>query len=112
MTKTITIDKKVTEISTRRIEVTLPVYSRHDLDGDSYSSTWFRRIDEDLVEFAIHKHHYGGRKNEWEMEVEHLGYLEGTDYQLGKGEYESSEDEFNEVLAEFIAVLGNQLTEK
>lgn len=100
---------KLTKVTKEEVEVEIefPIYREHDVSGDSYSAVIYTRI-EDGREVSIHKNERRGGVVEWQVEIEPFNTFSGEDfdYALGKGEYTSSEKDFNNVLAELRKFVG------
>lgn len=85
------------------VEVSFPVYSKHDMGGDDYDVVAYRRFEESGREVTItERSSYGRRSTEWEIEIEHRAtdYKSFGDYSLGRGKFESSKEEFEQKLAQ------------
>lgn len=84
----IKLKKTVTEEV--EVDVDFPVYGRHDMDGDGWSTTIFYRNDEDGTHYAIKEDHRS-------CEIEIMKWSKDNssiDYVLGHGEYASNAEEF------------------
>lgn len=88
---------QVEELTRKKVmvEVEFPIYRRHDMDGDGWSTSLFTRVNADLswVEVEV-------KSNEIEIEVgKNYQFGGGTsDYALGRGEYRCTAEEFEEAL--------------
>lgn len=97
-------------------KVSFPVYRKHDVSEYGYHVI-FTRWDEDGTEWKITK---AERGCDLEYVIEKSSCLyhnptENVDYVLGRGQYECSADEFNEVLeeaTEFLATFPRAKLEK
>ena len=117
----------VSEPRKRKVEVTLPVYRRHDLccdpgsDGPSdvivYSRIYqtpdgkLRCLD---VQVTVETDWDDNpRRTVYELEIEHDYRFDGSeeDYLLGKGRFACTPERFEEVLAEAHALAGQLLDE-
>lgn len=79
----------------KQVDVTFPVYSRHDC-GDYHINTYFRRLEADGTQFTII--HYDSR---FDVEISTRTFdhpIDNPDYILGHGEFKSSEAEFLQAL--------------
>lgn len=101
MKKKVTLTKVTKEEI--EVEVEFPIYRKHDVSGDDYNSVIYQRIDGHR-EVSIHKteRYRSSGEVEWRIEIEdgHSVRGENVDYALGRGEYASSAEAFNKVLAE------------
>lgn len=75
------------------VEVEFPVFSRHDIDGDGWSTVIYARLDADGTRLSVKID--GGGDIELETQTCTLrSPLREPDYILGRGEYKSSAREF------------------
>ena len=95
---------------TREVEVTLPLYIKHEFDGDAYTSVVYSRVTQGehgrLTHVSVQKtDSYGSGRAHFEFEVtENFGFnpQNSEDYSLGKGEYACTPEEFNQAAREFL----------
>lgn len=91
----------------RKVEVTFPIYRKHDLLPDRGDSVIYERISADMKSVSVHiSNSYDGRV-QYELEFEERKSLSGSsaDYALGLGEYASTEAEFLAALEEMKVAL-------
>lgn len=86
-------------------DVELPVYHKHDLDSDYGSSIIYSRVSVRKGLFETHSIHVdrtyrGGTSYKGEIETRTGFDGSSADYHLGRGEYQSSQQEWEKVHAE------------
>lgn len=88
----------IREVGTVEVEVTFPIYRKQDLSCDDWSSVIYSYVGSDMMEWSIQitRSHVRG-VDTIELEVEPNVGIDprNMDYSLGRGEYASSEDEFD-----------------
>lgn len=96
----------VTEKKTVEVEVTFPIYRKHDVSPDSGESVIYTRITEDGRYFSICKSAHFDRSANYEIDFgRHFFDASGEDYSLGRGQYASTKAEFDAMVAEITNVL-------
>jgi sugar-specific transcriptional regulator TrmB len=90
------IELTFTTKARRKVEVTFPLYRKHDLDSDHSESVIYTRIDADFREVSIHiTKPWSGHEVTYELEIDsrsgNLSQSSDADYTLGRGAYECSE---------------------
>lgn len=105
------LNLKINEPKFVEVEVEFPIYSKHDIPDDTYSTTYYYRRESPSHLVSIRKTtRWLSDQTEYEInESKRLAINtdDKLDYILGRGEYESSAEEFNTVLDEAVAFLTN-----
>lgn len=101
--------KKLTVTASRpermEVEVEFPLFRKHDMDGETYTSIIYTRIEEDGTNFKIHHsdHYYGDEEFEFHIHKVAFNVANSIDYSLGRGEYACTRETFESVLAKAAA---------
>ena len=101
------INVTVMQKTTKVVEVTLPVYRKHDLMLDTSDTVVYSRTE--LFEKRLRTIHITVRRDRgnltYEVETEFGDFNPGNgeDYSTGKGEYASSAEEFERVRRDCVA---------
>jgi hypothetical protein len=98
----VTIKRKITaKPVAESVALEFPRYSRHDYDGDGWSTTHYCRLDADGTFVDITR-----QENGWEIESKKISLArEVDDYYLGTSADESSAKEFNAAGAALLAFI-------
>lgn len=89
------------------VDVTFPIYRKHDLLIDEADIVLFIRENEDGAQLSIRRSRsWGRRATEYAIEIEHrASSRDNLDYALGRGDYALTEAEFLNVLTEASSAL-------
>lgn len=114
----IEVEVTVTTSSVQKVEVEFPIFAKYEIDHDSYPTTViYRRIDvapsfggkpRFLAKAVTRRPQGWGDKGnvEFEFEIEPWSFVRSSlDYALGRGEYESSRQEFEAAVDEALVAL-------
>jgi hypothetical protein len=95
------INVTVTQEVKKEVEVTFPIFRKHDCSGDDYSCVIYTSITEDMRFHSITKRdNYRDTDPSYEIESGRYSFdgRSGEDYCLGKGEYACTKAEYDEIV--------------
>jgi hypothetical protein len=81
----------------KEIDVEFPIYAEHDMDD----TVIYRRTDANGNRYAI----WIRDKGEPSIELSRTSFTDGSDYALGKGDYASTKEKFEEAKTELLEAM-------